>query len=115
MKHDIRHRIQMVKGYCASHLGIKLEEFWLSQWETDCLHAQLSHVPLVKCDSLEGNTDLILDGVVIKTMGKHDRKCQHITKSIFQDVGEVYCHDCRTIIGGSEIPTHRRHSNIGQS
>jgi len=110
---DVRRHIDEVKAYCANHLGIKLEEFWLSQWHADCLLEQLKNVPLFKCESLAGNTDLVVSGVVIKTVGVHDRKCNHLTKSHFQDVGEVYCHDCRTIIG-EKIPTatHRRSSTI---
>ena len=115
MKHDIHQRINVVKRYCADNLGIKLDEFWLSQWDTDCLIAQLKSVPLIKCESLEGNTDLILDGVVIKTVGVHDRTCPHLTKSHFQDVNEIYCHDCRTIIGEGIPASHRRHSNVGTS
>lgn len=116
MKRDIIRHIDVVKAYCANHLGIKLEEYWLSQWDTDCLLEQLKNVPMFKSELLTGNTDLILDGVVIKTLGKHNRKCQHLTKSHFQDVGEIYCHDCRTIIGEpTPTATHRRSSNIGMS
>jgi len=114
MKPDILRRIDDVKTYCRTHLGIKLDEYWLSQEDTHRLISQVNGIPMAQCKALEGNTDMILDGVVIKTIGKHDRKCPHLTKSHFQDVGEVYCHDCRTIIG-EQIPTatHRRSSNIG--
>lgn len=110
----IRQHIEAVKAYCRDHLGIKLDEFWLSQEDTDRLISQVNGIPMVKCKALEGNTDIIIGGLVIKTIGKHDRHCRHLTKSHFQDVGEVYCHDCRTIIG-EQIPTatHRRSSNVG--
>lgn len=113
---DVIQHVLHVQAYCRDHLGIKLEEIWLPQHRVDQLITQIetSGLVLIKCPTLEGKSDLIVSGMVIKTVGVHDRKCQHLTKSHFQDVGEVYCHDCRTIIG-EQIPTatHRRSSNIG--
>lgn len=111
---DVMQHISTVKEYCSDHLGIKLDEFWLSKERADALVAQIEKgVPLVTDPALEGNTDLILWGMVIKTVGVHDRTCPHLTKSHFQDVNEIYCHDCRTIIGEGVPATHRRHSNVG--
>lgn len=111
---DIIQHISDVREYCRDHLGITLEEFWLSQERADALAAQIEKdVKLVEDPALAGNTDLIIWGMVIKTVGVHDRKCLHLTKSHFQDVNEIYCHDCRTIIGEGVPATHRRHSNVG--
>lgn len=111
---DVIQHIMGIQAYCRDHLGIKLEELWLSQQRTDRLHEQIEGLRMVKDPLLSGSTDTVVNGITIKTIGVHERKCKHLTKSHFQDVGEVYCHDCRTIIGES-IPTatHRRSSNIG--
>ena len=111
---NILQHITEVQIYCKTHLGITLTEYWLDQIRAERLRVQLEDVVLIECKDLEGHTGIIISGMVIKIIGKHDTQCQHYTKSHFQDVGEVYCHDCRTIIG-EQIPTatHRRSSNIG--
>lgn len=107
-------RIHRTKDYCSDHLGIKIREFWLTKAETDELVAYLTKtVPMVTDPKLAGNTDMIFCGMVIKTAGQHDHMCPHDTRSHFADLNEVYCHDCRTIIGEGVPSTYRRHSNVG--
>lgn len=39
-------------------------------------------------------------------------KCKHPVTTHYNDVNEVYCHDCRAIIGTGIPQTYKRNSTI---
>ena len=110
---SISQKIRTVRRYTDQHLGVRLTEFWLTAKEADELKAEAFGVPMVKMtpdDPYYGKFQF--DGLDIKIIGKDDRQCHHIRTTHFRDVNEIYCHDCRTIVGTGEPETHKRNSTI---
>lgn len=110
-------KLRVVKAYAADHLGTNLTEFWLNErdvrWLRLDLMQEMSMHPMVFMEPDDPNFgDFVVEGMAIKQIGKDDRLCRHIRTTHFRDVNEVYCHDCRTIIGTGEPETHKRNSTI---
>lgn len=113
---NISQKIRTVRRYTEQHLAVRLREFWLTTNEADELKAEVIDglgLPMVKMtpdDPHYGKFEF--EGLSIKIIGKDDRQCRHLVTSHFKDVNEIYCHDCRTIVGVGTPETHKRNSTI---
>lgn len=112
---SIIHKIETIRAYIANHTGVRLTEFWLTGDEVKELKVSVftGDIPMVKMtpdDPYYGKFEW--RGLSIKEIGVDDRECRHIRTTHFRDVNEIYCHDCRTIVGAGEPETHKRNSTI---
>ena len=113
---SIIEKIRMIRRYVDQHTGVRLKEFWLTEDEVTLFKRELEvefggvMVPIKPGEPYHGKFEF--HGMTIKTIGVHDRLCEHPLTSHFRDVNEIYCHDCRTIIGTGEPETHKRNSTI---
>ena len=111
---NISQKIRTVRRYTNQHLCVRLTEFWLTENEADELKAEaFDGQPLVKMKPDDPHYGKFqFEGLDIKIIGRDDRQCRHVVTSHFKDVNEVYCHDCRTIVGTGTPETYKRNSTI---